>query len=179
MNLGEPASESFIFRGPAVRRMTAEQFVDAVSDLVGIEYAAAAVKPAALAGEDDASVIVRSGGPRAALLNADPLMLALGRSNREQVVTQRPNRVTTLEALELTNGSGLATLLEKGALMWSAKSPQPEQLVDQLYRRALLRSPTEEERELALQLLGTSAAPAEVEDLLWSIVMLPEFQLIP
>ena len=43
---------------------------------------------------------------RSALCAADPLTIALGRPNRDQVNTERPTAATTLMALELTNGGG-------------------------------------------------------------------------
>ena len=55
------------------------------------------------------------GSIRAALVAADPLMVALARPNREQVVTTRPSTATTLQALELTNGETLADVLKRGA----------------------------------------------------------------
>jgi mono/diheme cytochrome c family protein len=181
--------DDFIFRGPLVRRISAEQFVDAVSDLAGIEYAPPAAKPAAIVkpaskDKDDAKAdaskasVAGRAGARAALVNADPLLIALGRSNREQVVTERPKTATTLEALELTNGTPLSTLLEKGAKKWCHDAPPPAQLVEAIYRRALLRSPSAQEQKLALELLGNAATPEAVEDLLWAIVMLSEYQLI-
>ena len=42
-------------------------------------------------------------------------MRTLGRPNREQVVTTRPAELTTLEALELSNGRPLSELLDAGA----------------------------------------------------------------
>ncbi len=45
------------------------------------------------------------GQVRAALVNSDPLLTALGRPNREQVVTSRSSTATTLQALEMMNGS--------------------------------------------------------------------------
>ncbi len=45
---------------------------------------------------------------RAALVNSDFLMRSLGRPNREQVVTVRPDDLTTLEAVDLSNGQTLA-----------------------------------------------------------------------
>ncbi len=128
VNETESSHEDFVFRGPLVRRMSAEQFVDAVSALAGVEYAPAAAKPAALAITADsvtpASVVSRA-GVRAALVNADPLLVALGRSNREQVVTQRPRTATTLQALELTNGIPLSALLQRGAKHWSETAMDP------------------------------------------------------
>jgi len=168
--------EEFVFRGPEVKRMSAEQFVDAVSGLLDIEYEKAVVKPAALAVPTDA--VAKRAGARAALVHADPLLGALGRSNREQVVTDRPKLATTLQALELTNGTPLSTLLEKGAKKWSESAAEPAPLIEQIYRRALLRSPTAAESEVAREILGAPVAPDGAEDLLWALIMLPEFQLI-
>src|SRR5205085_6137705 len=67
------------------------------------------------------------------LVNADPLLTALGRSNREQVVTERPKLATTLEALELTNGRTLSAVLKRGAARWLAKGPKStDELVTRL-----------------------------------------------
>jgi hypothetical protein len=51
-------------------------------------------------------------------------------------------------------------------------------LVTELYRRTLGRGPSAEETGLARLLVGSSPAPEGVEDLLWAMIMLPEFQLI-
>jgi hypothetical protein len=50
--------------------------------------------------------------------------------------------------------------------------------VDTLYLKAISRKPTASERKVAEQLVGSSANAEGVEDLLWSLAMLPEFQLI-
>jgi hypothetical protein len=116
---------------------------------------------------------------RAALAVADPLMRALGRPNREQVVTQRATVATTLQALELTNGQTLATMLEQGAERWAAgPTARPAAVVAALYERALGRAPTPVERQIALALAGSPVRKEGIEDLLWALVMLPEFQLI-
>jgi hypothetical protein len=47
-----------------------------------------------------------------------------------------------------------------------------------LFRRGLQRAPSQEELQLAASLVGDAASPEGVEDLLWSMVMLPEFQLV-
>ncbi len=119
---------------------------------------------------------------RAALAVADPLTRALGRPNREQVVTQRSPTATTLQALELTNGQTLATALARGAerrlSAATGVSPDPVRFVTELYECALCRLPTPTERMTAVTLLGTSPTREGMEDLLWALVMLPEFQLI-
>jgi len=119
------------------------------------------------------------GKVRAALVGADPLMTALGRPNREQIVTTRPTAATTLEALELTNGETLDDILKRGVqnLLASPRAAEPK-LIQNLYERALGRPPTGPELQSAREMIGRPAQPAGVEDLLWAITMLPDFQLI-
>jgi hypothetical protein len=126
-----------------------------------------------------ASSAARVGRVRVALMSNDPLLTALGRPNREQVVTSRPTVATTLQALELTNGETLAGWLRKGAAQLLNEEPDSaEALVSEVYRRALGRAPSAEEEGLARLLVGAEPEPAGVEDLLWAMIMLPEFQLI-
>ncbi|MBI5394653.1 MAG: PSD1 domain-containing protein [Verrucomicrobia bacterium] len=172
----ERTAKDYVFRGPVVRRMTAEQFRDAITLLTGIGQA----KP-------DAKVQLPAGvasniAVRASLLAADPLTTALGRPNREQVVTSRPSAATTLQALELTNGNTLADALKRGAekLMGGGVGGREDgrELIDQLYLRALGRKPTADELRLAQGFVGKPLRAQGVEDLLWAMTMLPEFQLI-
>src|SRR5262249_46643465 len=93
---GASSGEDYVFRGPEVRRMTAEQFLDAVWMLTKTAPAKAAA-PVRLP-EFDRSVPAERRFIRAALVHADGLMRSLGRPNREQVVTTRPDQLTTLEA---------------------------------------------------------------------------------
>lgn len=119
------------------------------------------------------------GKVRASLVSADPLMVALGRPNREQVVTTRPSVATTLEALEMTNGETLADILKRAAKdLLADPGAAKSTLVATLYEKALARKPTDRELQLARELVGQPAQPAGVEDLLWTMTMLPEFQLI-
>ena len=53
------------------------------------------------------------------------------------------------------------------------------ELTERLYKHLLARTPTPDERSTAAQLLGgTSPSAAGVEDLLWALLMSPEFQYI-
>jgi hypothetical protein len=115
---------------------------------------------------------------RASMALADPLMRALDRPNREQVVTQRATVATTLQALELTNGETLNGMITHGAQRWAQEAHSTGDLVDGLYLCALGRKPTPLERQAAADLVGPTVQPAGVEDLMWVVVMLPEFQLI-
>ncbi len=120
-----------------------------------------------------------TGKGRASLVNADPLTIALGRPNREQLMTRRSSIATTIQALELTNGKTLAELLTQGAANLIEQSgPSSRGLIERLYLRALSRSPNARELALAEELIGQPARPDGVEDLIWAVAMLPEFQLI-
>jgi len=116
---------------------------------------------------------------RASLIKGTPLMAALGRPNRDQVVTSRPEDLTTLEAIRLANEQPLADELARGgAAILAAHGSDPDALAGWIFRAALSRPPTAGEQAAARELLGPEPNAATVADCLWAVVMLPEFQLI-
>jgi hypothetical protein len=117
---------------------------------------------------------------RSALLKADLLMRTLGRPNRDQIVTSRPQDLSTLEALDLSAGARLSELLAGAAsrIAKQATFTSPNELVDWLYRAALGREPSEGERSVSLEALGEKPTAGSIEDFLWSVFVLPEFQLV-
>lgn len=116
---------------------------------------------------------------RASLVKSDFLMRTLGRPNRDQIVSMRPNDLTTLEALDLANGDTLALALEAGATRALARfSGKPRELVDWLFVLALSRPPTPAERDAAVEFLGPNPGEQLIQDLIWSVLMQPEFQLV-
>ena len=95
------------------------------------------------------------------------------------MVTQRDSLTTTLQALELTNGITLDSKLKAGARDWvKREGTDASRLVEGLYLEALGREPSDAEARVAAGLLGESVEPQAVEDLLWIVTMLPDFQLI-
>jgi hypothetical protein len=114
---------------------------------------------------------------RAVFTDLDSLQAALGRPNREQVVSSRPEMVTTLEAITLANGPKLAEMLATGAAKL-AGGLSPDDLIQRLYLSALARVPTADERTVARNIMGSPVALEGVEDLLWTVFMLPEFQFV-
>ncbi|MBX7207383.1 MAG: DUF1549 domain-containing protein [Verrucomicrobiaceae bacterium] len=116
---------------------------------------------------------------RAALVKSDFLMRTLGRPNRDQIVSTRPNDLTTLEAIDLANGQTLADALAKGAKKISARNEiDAKALATQLYRHALSRDPSPNELATTQELLGPKPTEQGVQDLLWAICMMPEFLMI-
>ena len=171
----DPA-DGLAFRGPEVQRMTAEQFLDAVWMITGTAPAKAdaPVRPPCEATAPEHRFV------RAALVKSDELMRSLGRPNREQVVTTRGDVLTTLEALDLSNGQSFNDTLARGAagLLKSRPGATADELADTIYLKALGRRPTDRERAAARELTGTPPTPEGLADLLWVILVLPEFQLI-
>jgi hypothetical protein len=171
---GQPQGADFVFRGPLPRRLTAEQFSDAVWQLT----ATAPAKP-------DAQVArppVPGGGPpmvRASLVKGTALMAALGRPNRDQVVTSRPADLTTLEAIQLANEQSLADEFTRGgAAILAAHGPQADTILAWMFSAALARPATAEEAAAARDILGAAPSAESVADCLWTVTMLPEFQLV-
>jgi hypothetical protein len=173
----EIPGEAHVFRGPELKRMTAEQFLDAIRQVTatGPQKPAAPVKPPAWTDSTPA----HRRQVRASLLTANALMRSLGRPNREQVVTTRPDQLTTLQAIDLANGKALADLLARGAAALRKAHPkEPAELIERIYLRALCRKPTAGEVKIAGEILGPKMTDEGVADLLWAVFMLPEFQLI-
>jgi hypothetical protein len=117
--------EGYIFRGPQLRRLSAEQFQDSISHVSGAW---------------------RVTEPRSALyarftrewrLKSDPLSRALGRPIRDQVYTERSPEPSTLQSLELTNGPLLARRLREAAQQLLGKAePAPANLFDSRMMRS-------------------------------------------
>jgi hypothetical protein len=84
-----------------------------------------------------------------------------------------------LQALELVNGTTLDDVLTRGAKQWLKQGEKdPRKIVERAYRLALGRKPTDSEATTAASIVGTPPSSDGVHDLLWLVVMLPEFQLI-
>jgi hypothetical protein len=116
---------------------------------------------------------------RAGLVKSDLLQRSLGRPNREQIVSMRPNELSTLEAMDLANGQAMAGLLTAGAARLKQRAwASPEALARWLYLSALSREPAAKELAVAVGLLGPDLSEQGIADLLWAVCMLPEFQTI-
>jgi uncharacterized membrane protein/mono/diheme cytochrome c family protein len=169
-------SESFVFKGTLKRKLTAEQFADAVSSVVDPVYTLEALKYNPF--ENSQAYASASPFVRAALVQNDPFLTALGRPSRENITTSREGQVTLLQAMELTNGTKLNETLVKGSKKWVAKYGNPEQLIQAIYSQSLGRKPSQKEFEIAKKLMGNKMEEESVQELLWAIVLLPEFQFI-
>ena len=167
-------ASNFVFKGMMKRRITAEQFADAVSQSFFPLYTDSALVKKMLPAD------IKNDIPfaRASLVKNDPFLTALGRPNRENVSTSRISQANLLQALELTNGNKFNLSLRKGAEIWAQKYPTGESLVKALYLKALGREPSFKEMTLAVKYIGKKPSVEGIQDLVWAVTLLPEFQLI-
>jgi len=122
--------KQYTFRGPEVRRLTAEQFADAIGSITG-EWRV--YQPPAPPATPDAPPPSPPPGQfsRQWHVAANPLTRALGRPIRDQVYSTRDPEATTLQALELVNGETLTHWLLRGARrMLGELPPEPVSLWD-------------------------------------------------
>jgi uncharacterized protein DUF1549/uncharacterized protein DUF1553/cytochrome c len=133
---------TFVFRGPEVRRLTAEQFGDAIGAITGdwnvYQPPASSQQgrgtPNAGGGNANTAAqvaaVVPAGPPpgrytREWQTPASSLARALGRPIRDQVFSTRSTVATTVQALELVNGERLANWLLRGARNMLGELPSP------------------------------------------------------
>jgi len=174
--------EDYVYSGPLAKRMTAEQLIDSIWQITG----AHPTKPLAVVERADrqseASSKTEADLPnrpiRAALVQNDFLMRSLGRPHRDQVVTTRPSELTTLQAIDLANGDILADYLKRGASGLMGQERSSDELVEWLYRFAVSREPTPGERQVLTEIAKDGQDAVAIEDLLWTVFMLPEFQIV-
>ena len=116
----------YVFRGPEVRRLTAEQFGDAIGAITGdwnVYQPPAPNPPRDAAGPPPGPPPGRY--TREWQTPASALARALGRPIRDQVFSTRNTAATTLQALELVNGERLANWLLRGARNMLGELPPP------------------------------------------------------
>ncbi|MCC5930141.1 MAG: DUF1549 domain-containing protein [Cyclobacteriaceae bacterium] len=174
-NPDELMAEDYIFRGVVRRRLTAEQFSDAVSQLVTPVFETEELKynPFSHVAESSDHSFAR-----ASLVANNGFLTALGRPNREIVSTSRDTQASLLQSLELTNGERLFSVLEKGAEAWQQQYSNGDAIIQEFYRKALFRKPMEKELLIAKQALGESPEAEQIQDFFWAVLLMPEFQLI-
>ena len=115
----EAPARNYAFRGPELRRLTAEQFADAIGTITGewrvlaggqMGSGGGGKRPPAESDSPTSGVYVREYRN-----NSSHLTRALGRPIRDQVTSVRAVEATTLQSLELVNGEILTSWLMRGA----------------------------------------------------------------
>jgi uncharacterized membrane protein/mono/diheme cytochrome c family protein len=170
------ATNQFIFTGRLRKRISAEQFSDAVSSVLAPVFSDSAIKYNPFGkqkyNQSNQSFV------RASLVANNTFLTALGRPNRETVSTGRESQANLLQALELTNGEKFNRVLNKGAADWQRKYATSDTMVQDLFKKTLGRAPEEKEMAIAKQRLGDQPTIDAIADLFWSVFLLPEFQIV-
>ncbi len=118
-------NKTYVFRGPALRRLSAEQFEDTISAVTG-DWRVNSPRTETFASYT-----------REWRLKSDPLSRALGRPIRDQVYTERATDASTFQALELTNGPLLSKRFERASRFMLGQLPAaPENLFDSKLMRS-------------------------------------------
>ena len=169
-------SKDFIFKGMLRRRLDAEQFSDIVSSLIAPLFPDSTMvyNPYSNSSTQKPTPFYA----RASLVPNNAFLTALGRPSRETVSTSRESRANLLQALALTNGNRFVQALQAGSAIWKKQYKDNATIIQEIYLRALNRKPTEKEFAIAKKALDMSEGTAGIEDLLWSMVLLPEFQIV-
>ena len=116
----EAPARNYAFRGPEIRRLTAEQFADAIGTITG-EWSVLAGGQMGSGGGGSKRPPAASDSPTSGAYvreyrnNSSHLTRALGRPMRDQVTSVRAVEATTLQSLELVNGEILTSWLMRGA----------------------------------------------------------------
>ncbi len=169
-------NSNYKFAGRLPKRLSAEQFIDALSGILTPVYSDTLIKynPFGKVSWNRTNQKF----VRASLVANDNLLTALGRPNRETVSTGRDSQANLLQALELTNGEKFNRVLTNGAIQWKTNYADSHGIIDMLYLKALGRTPDKKEIETASRMLGDNPDVEAIADLFWSVVLLPEFQIV-
>lgn len=175
-DVNELIAEDFKFEGMVRRRITAEQFSDAISQVISPVFPDSIMRynPFELVNPEQSSFSF----VRASLVANNSFLTALGRTSREVVQTTRDTQANLLQTLELTNGEIFNTVLRRGAVQWKERYKQSDVIIEEVYEKALGRKPEKNEREVAKAALGDSPTEESIQDLFWAVLLLPEFQII-
>jgi hypothetical protein len=155
-DVAKPMEPRF-FRSPALRRLTAEQFMDGVKIAVNQTLS-------------PSGRLFRSN-------NSTALSRALGRpAARAEISTGRPDDVAVVQELELLNGKEIHTIVYGGKTLPGLADGKD---IDKVYLAALNRLPTDQERSIADEYIRSNGASKEViGDVFWALICSPEFQYI-
>jgi hypothetical protein len=138
---------AYEFDGPEIRRLTAEQFADAIASMTGDWHVyQPAARGAGAGGAPLPGVYTREWR-----VAASALTRALGRPIRDQVYSTRDTHATTLQGLELVNGETMTHWLQRGARNMLGELPPPpdSRFVAPMFARSVTQTPAGQSASLA------------------------------
>ena len=157
----EKSAEPRFVRSPSLRRLTAEQFVDSV-----------------------ASISAGTAAPKKRVYlkpHATALTRSLGRpESRREISTGRTDAVAIVQWLEYLNGPELHQHIYSSPWLsrFTDDTVEPANAVEELYWTALSRGPSLAEADAGVLYLNGTVPNQAIPDMLWALVVSPEFQYI-
>lgn len=163
-----------------IRRLSAEQLLDAMAQVVGTTPKFAGYPRGMRASQLPG--IRQSGRRRQSPPKADAFLVLFGKPPRLLTCEcERSNESTLAQSLELTSGGLLNDMLADPAnalQTWLNPNQDKDALIEGLFWRTLSRPPTETERRAAAALFRDDAdLRLALEDLLWGLMNSKEFVL--
>lgn len=168
-----------------LRRLAAEPLMDAISEVTGV--------PSSLRTGDGENATVYSAMRMPGVPKKPGFLTTFGKPNRLLVCEcERSNQISLGQSLAMTNGveirdkiaspsnrlSGYIEQLENG-LAGDRSAHKEEQIVEDLFLRALSRKPSERELSVSLEALRSAEDRRSVlEDLLWALLNSKEFMML-
>ena len=139
---------AYEFGGPEIRRLTAEQFADAIGSITGDWHV---YQPAGRGGASTGAAPPAVVYTREWRVAASALTRALGRPIRDQVYSTRDAQATTLQGLELVNGETMTHWLQRGArnMLGDLPPPPESRFVAPMFARSLTQTPAGQSASLA------------------------------
>lgn len=141
-----------------VRRLMAEILVDTMSQAAQVEEKFAGYPP-----ETRAMQIYGGGGGY--------MLSSFGRLSRD-IICERDTQPDMAQTMHLISGSTIQNKVSKSKLPWELGD---DALVEHVYLSALVRQPSEAERKMIRERIGSSERKAVFQDLLWAIFNSKEF----
>jgi hypothetical protein len=174
------AGDEINYSHAIVRRLTAEQLLDAQHQVAGVPAEFAGYPKGIRAGQLPGVRAVSRRGPKPTA--ADTFLVTFGKPPRVQVCECERSMETTLgQTFQLVSGPGVAGLLaspESRIAKWAESGASAETLIVAVYWSALSRGPTDEERAgLAGHIAKAKDKRKAVEDVFWAVLNSKEFVL--
>ena len=141
-----------------VRRLMAEILVDTMSQTAQVEEKFAGYPP-----ETRAMQVYGGGGSY--------MLSSFGRLSRD-IICERDAQPDMAQTMHLISGSTIQDKVSKAKLPWDLSD---DALVDHVYLAALVRQPSEAERNAIRTRIGSGERKAVFQDLLWAIFNSKEF----
>ncbi|MDQ6704680.1 MAG: DUF1553 domain-containing protein, partial [Acidobacteriota bacterium] len=142
-----------------IRRLSAETMLDAMSEVTGV--------PERFAGYPPGTRAMQIYGVDA----GEYMLTSFGRLSRD-IICERDSQPDMAQTMHMISGS---TIQKKIDGMKLPLKVSDNDLIDRFFLTALVRKPTTEERDAALQRVKTADRAAAYQDLAWAILNSKEF----